>query len=93
MSQGHVSRTVSVKVQGNAAEEIFAIVKLLERKLPGCRVTTGIRPSDHTKGKGRFDFEYYLFLLVPFELDPDGNARPTERNAVLAFQEGRPGPN
>jgi len=82
------NRTVSVKVQGHSAEEILAIFKALEKVLPGVQITSGIKPSSFQSGN-RFDYPYYSFALVSFELTPDGNARPTQRNAVLAFEEGR----
>lgn len=82
------SRVVSLKVQGNTAEDILAVIRAINRVLPGLRITSGIRPSDHAT-PSRFPSEYYAFVLVSFELNSAGEARPTQRNAVIAFKEGR----
>ena len=82
------SRVVSLKIQGNTAEDILAVIRAINRVLPGLRITSGIRPSDHAT-PSRFPSEYYAFVLVPFELAPSGEAKPTAKNAVLAFTEGR----
>ena len=82
------SRVVSLKVQGNSAEDILAVVRTISRVLPGVRITSGIRPSDHAT-PSRFPSEFYAFVLVTFTLSASGEARPTAENAVLAFREGR----
>jgi hypothetical protein len=82
------NRTVSVKIQANTPEEIMALVRAINGELPGVKMTSGIKPSDHRDAQGRFDYGFYCFLLVSFELTASGNARPTQRNAVIAFQEG-----
>lgn len=84
------NRTVSVKIQGQTAEEIFALVKMIDAELPGVKITTGIKPNQYPEALrvGRFNYAYYAYLLVSFELTPAGTARPTQHNAVLAFREG-----
>jgi hypothetical protein len=84
----HKTRTVSVKISANTPDEILAIVKLLNRHLPGVRLTTGIKLGDHATPT-RFPDDYFAFALVSFELTAAGEARPTQKNAVLAFEEGR----
>jgi len=88
MSPERNNRTCSVKIQGNTPEEIAALIRFFSESLPGVKVTTGIKPSDHEGAKGRFDYAYFCFLLVPFELTPSGSARPTQTNAVLDFKAG-----
>ena len=84
------SRTVSVKLLGHTPEEILAVLRALDRTLPGIKITSGVRPSDPSQSRAtRFSFEFYCFALVPFELTPSGEAKPTARNAVRAFTEGR----
>ena len=82
------SKTVSIKILANTADEVLAVIRAINRILPGVRITSGIRPSDHTT-PSRFPSEFYAFVLVTFELTPGGEARPTQRNAVTAFKEGR----
>ncbi len=84
----HKTRTVSIKISANTPDEIFAIVKLLNRYLPGVRLTTGIKLGDHATAS-RFPDDFFAFALVSFELTSAGEARPTQRNAVIAFREGR----
>ena len=84
------TRTVSVKILAHTAEEVLATVRALDRALPGVKLTSGVRPSERTQSKtGRFDYEYFAFALVSFELTLSGEAKPTARNAVRAFTEGR----
>lgn len=84
------SKTVSVKLLGHTPEEILAVVRALDRVLPGVKITSGVRPSEPSEGRAtRFSFEFFCFALVPFELSPSGEAKPTQRNAILAFKEGR----
>lgn len=92
MSLQRNNKTVSVKIAGEP-EPIMALVRVIDSALPGVVITTGVKPSDHKGTKGRFDYPYFCFLLVSFELVGSGSgepiARPTQRNAILAFKEGR----
>lgn len=84
------TQTVSLKVLADRPEEIFAVLKSLDRVLPGVQLTSGIRPSERTQSTAtRFDYRYFAFALVSFELTPSGEARPTQRNSILAFKAGR----
>ncbi|MDG6900209.1 MAG: hypothetical protein JRM88_06575 [Nitrososphaerota archaeon] len=90
MSLDRPTRTVSVKILAHTAEEAIALVKALDRALPGVKLTSGVRPSERTQSKAtRFDYEYYAFALVTFTLSASGEARPTAENAKTAFMEGR----
>ena len=87
------TRTVSLKAQGNSPEDILAIFRAIDRILPGIKVTSGVHLSDHARARQgeptRFDYDFYGFALVTFELSPSGAARPTQANAIRAFKEGR----
>jgi hypothetical protein len=87
------NRTVSLKIQGQTPEEILALERRIDEVLPGCKMTTGIKANEYPAAQrtGRFNYDYYAYVLVSFELgvSPSGQpvARPTQRNAVLAFKE------
>ena len=84
------SKTASIKILAHTPQEALAVVRALGRVLPGVKITSGVRPSDRSQSTStRFDFEFFCFVLVPFELTAAGEARPTQKNAVLAFKEGR----
>ena len=85
------TRTVSLKALGRRPEDVLAVFRAVVRVLPGVKVTSGVHQSDHAgpRAGGRFDYEFYGFCLVTFELSPTGEARPTQANAIRAFKDGR----
>lgn len=95
MDQNRLNRTVSIKVQANDPNSILAFFRTVEKILPGVKITSGIRPTDPVPSFDKpvsvqqFRYDYFSFALVSFELTPEGNARPTQRNAVMAFKTGR----
>lgn len=89
------NKRVSLKIQGQSPEEILAVKTAIDTFLPGVVMTTGIKPNLYPtkQEKSRWDYAYYAYVVVSFELVASSSgapiARPTQRNAVLAFQEGR----
>jgi hypothetical protein len=82
-------KTISLKILSNAPEEILAFQKYLQALFNGdLTATTGIRASDNTHAKGRFDYGLYSFVLLSFELDDDGTIRPSSK-AIRQLSESR----
>ncbi len=79
-------RECGFTIRGNTEAEILAVVRVLDRRLLGVRIG-GVRPIEGRLGETRW--KMLVQGVVAFELTPEGNARPTQRNAELAFKAGR----
>ena len=85
------TRTISLKILSHEAAENFAFQQYLKKTFgSGLRGTSGIRSSDDIHKGGRFNYEYYSYVLLTFEVDEysDGSIRPTSR-AVRESLESR----
>ena len=81
------NRQVGFTLRGNIPEELLAVVGALDSVLPGIK-----HQGVHEIGKDALHvthFRFYLSGFIQFELTPSGYARPTQKQAIRVFKEGR----